>query len=196
MSSFSTTYSNIRRHGWPCCLCSLQGENYRYRQMLASMNINLPFGTADAGSHFNKCWIAAWRYDVVATNRLSWCGYCRKRKDRPDRESNPGHPYFMKGVLTTALPSRFVEESSTPTATHCLFICICVALLRSVMYIECSMRGTKDPYGSSACSPCCASSTTDTPWKERLYPGVEGSWGLFNNNKMLKALTLPGCLHA
>jgi hypothetical protein len=43
--------------------------------------------------------------------------HCRKRKDRPDRESNPGHPYFMKGVLTTALPSRFVEESSTPTLT-------------------------------------------------------------------------------
>jgi hypothetical protein len=42
-------------------------------------------------------------------------GVCRKRKDRPDRESNPGHPYFMKGVLTTTLPSRFVEESSTPT---------------------------------------------------------------------------------
>jgi hypothetical protein len=40
---------------------------------------------------------------------------CRKRKDRPDLESNPGHPYFMKGVLTTTLPSRFAEESSTPT---------------------------------------------------------------------------------
>ncbi len=36
---------------------------------------------------------------------------------------------------------------------------------------------------------------TDTPWKERLYPGVEGFWGMFNSNKMLKALTLPDCPH-
>jgi exo-beta-1,3-glucanase (GH17 family) len=37
---------------------------------------------------------------------------------------------------------------------------------------------------------------TDIPWKERLYPGMEGFWGLFNSNKTLKALTLPDCLHA
>ena len=36
---------------------------------------------------------------------------------------------------------------------------------------------------------------TDTPWKERLYPVVEGFWGLFNINKTLKALTLPDCSH-
>jgi hypothetical protein len=40
---------------------------------------------------------------------------CRKRKERLDWELNLGHPYFMKGMLTTALPSQFVEESSTPT---------------------------------------------------------------------------------
>ena len=37
-------------------------------------------------------------------------------KKRLDRGSNPGHPQFMKGALTTELPSQFVEESSTPTA--------------------------------------------------------------------------------
>jgi len=36
---------------------------------------------------------------------------------------------------------------------------------------------------------------TDIPWKERLFPGVEGFWGLFNGNKTLKALTLPDCSH-
>ncbi len=36
---------------------------------------------------------------------------------------------------------------------------------------------------------------TDVPWKERLYPGVEGFWGLFYGNKTLKALTLPDCSH-
>jgi hypothetical protein len=37
-------------------------------------------------------------------------------------------------------------------AMHCLFICTCMALLRSGMYIERSIRGAKDPYGSFACS--------------------------------------------
>jgi hypothetical protein len=32
----------------------LKGENCRYRQMLASMNINLPVGIDDAGSYFNN----------------------------------------------------------------------------------------------------------------------------------------------
>jgi exo-beta-1,3-glucanase (GH17 family) len=36
---------------------------------------------------------------------------------------------------------------------------------------------------------------TDIPWKGRLFPGVEGSWGLFNSNKTLKAITLPDCSH-
>jgi exo-beta-1,3-glucanase (GH17 family) len=36
---------------------------------------------------------------------------------------------------------------------------------------------------------------TDIPWKERLFPGVEGFWGLFYANKTLKGLTLPDCTH-
>jgi exo-beta-1,3-glucanase (GH17 family) len=37
---------------------------------------------------------------------------------------------------------------------------------------------------------------TDILWKERLYPGMEGFWGLLNSNKTPKALTLPDCLYA
>ena len=36
---------------------------------------------------------------------------------------------------------------------------------------------------------------TDSLWMGRLYPGVDGFWGLFNSNKTLKALTLPDCSH-
>ena len=43
------------------------------------------------------------------------CGKCRKRKKGLDLGSNSGLPQFMKGALTTELPSQFVEESSTPT---------------------------------------------------------------------------------
>ncbi len=35
----------------------------------------------------------------------------------------------------------------------------------------------------------------DIPWRARLYPGVEGFYGLFNSNTTLKALTLPDCSH-
>ena len=35
---------------------------------------------------------------------------CRKRKKRLDQGSNPGLPQFMKGALTTELPSNFVED--------------------------------------------------------------------------------------
>ena len=35
----------------------------------------------------------------------------------------------------------------------------------------------------------------DVPWKERMYPGVQGFWGLFYSNRTLKALTLPDCSH-
>jgi len=36
---------------------------------------------------------------------------------------------------------------------------------------------------------------TDIPWKERLFPGAVGYWGLFNSNKTLKGITLPDCTH-
>jgi len=41
----------------------------------------------------------------------------------------------------------------------------------------------------------------DIPWENKTYlvtdgkrgPGVEGSWGLFNSDRTLKAITLPDC---
>jgi hypothetical protein len=50
----------------------------------------------------------------------------------------------------------------------CLFVDVWPPL-RSVMYIERSMRGAKDPYGSFARSLCCASVQ-----QEPAYSGLKG----------------------
>ena len=51
----------------------------------------------------------------LAHTRISAMAVGRERKARPG--SNPGHPQFMKGVLTTELPSQYVGKSSTLTMT-------------------------------------------------------------------------------
>jgi len=35
----------------------------------------------------------------------------------------------------------------------------------------------------------------DNPWRERRYSAVAESWGLFNSDRTLKAITLPDCAH-
>jgi hypothetical protein len=90
--------------------------------------------------------IGAGEVVIRKARTLDWCGKCRKRKDRPDRGSNPGHPYFMKGVLTTALPSRFVEEPSTPTrppdsATNVLVILRRMALFLFIYLLSSEAHG-------------------------------------------------------
>ena len=44
--------------------------------------------------------------------------FCRKRKKRPDRGSNPGLPHLRAGRSATELPSQLLEESPTPTCSH------------------------------------------------------------------------------
>ncbi|KAG8681889.1 hypothetical protein FRC09_017148 [Ceratobasidium sp. 395] len=51
----------------------------------------------------------------------------------------------------------------------------------------------------------CASNTNQTqyfffefkdePWKDVMYGGVEGWWGLFDSDKKLKDVTIPECSH-
>jgi len=35
----------------------------------------------------------------------------------------------------------------------------------------------------------------DSPWRKVRYSGITGSWGLFNSDRTLKAITLPDCVH-
>ena len=62
---------------------------------------------------------------------------CGKRKKRLDRGSNTGLLRFMKGALTTELPSQFVEESSTPTVVVArLHTTLCVTSANSVTLLR------------------------------------------------------------
>ena len=51
----------------------------------------------------------------------------------------------------------------------------------------------------------CAANTAGTPyymfeysdvgWKDRIYGGVEGYWGMFDKNRKLKDIKIPDCAH-
>jgi hypothetical protein len=67
------------------------------------------------GSLRHGQWVERLRGGVCPREELimKW-GKCRKRKEWPDQESNPGLPQIWEGILPLYNPAGNVEESSTP----------------------------------------------------------------------------------
>ncbi|QRW03916.1 DnaJ domain protein [Ceratobasidium sp. AG-Ba] len=165
------------------------------RSMLAGMNLskNIPVGSSDAGSFFNTPLLEAidyglanvhpWFADQTIQNAAGWT-----------------YDFFQQTNIAQAAavpnkPSMYIAETGWPTKS--------------------SNASTQTNGASDASVPnlqifldtfVCASNTNQTqyfffefkdePWKDVMYGGVEGWWGLFDSDKKLKDVTIPECSHS
>jgi len=162
------------------------------RQLLASMSINLPVGTADAGSYFNNDLLSAvdfgmsnvhaWFAETTIQDAANWTltFFQQTNVDEANTLANKPQMYIAETgwptySSTAAEKTDNASDASEPNLQIFLNDFVCTANTQGVKYFFFEF--------------------TDIPWKAQMFPGVEGFWGLFHSNKTLKALTLPDCSH-
>jgi len=179
------------------------------REILSSINVRLPVGSASGipfggnlnGSVFGCVFIIpqrlttkvadlflfsssmvnarAWQYNISIQDAAKWTfdyfnetgvTFARFLKYQPQI-------YMAEAGWPTNSSSSVVNPSAASVENLQLFInsFVCTANTQGIKYFFFEYM--------------------DIPWKQNLYPGVGGFWGLFNVDRTLKAITLPDCAH-
>jgi exo-beta-1,3-glucanase (GH17 family) len=159
---------------------------------LKSMNLNkhIPVGTSDAGSYFNTQVLEAVEYGMA--NVHPWFGNVSI-----DQAAGWTYDFFEQTDVAAAAalsnkPTMYIAETGWPSNS--------------------SNQASMSDGPSTASIPnlqeflnnyvCQATKNNtgyfyfeafDEPWKDVLFGGVEGHWGLFNSDKTLKNITIPTC---
>ncbi|KAG8764130.1 hypothetical protein FRC11_004618 [Ceratobasidium sp. 423] len=164
------------------------------RQMLAGMSLskNLPVGTSDAGSYFNTPLLEAIDYGLA--NVHPWFAHTTIQD-----AAGWTYDFFQQNNIAQAnavsnKPTMYIAETGWPTKSSSTEAQTNGAAEASVANLQTFM----DTF-------VCASNTNQTnyfffefkdePWKDALYGGVEGWWGVFDADKKLKDVTIPDCSH-
>ncbi|CAE7136729.1 unnamed protein product [Rhizoctonia solani] len=164
------------------------------RDMLAGMSLskNLPVGTSDAGSYFNTPLLEAIDYGLA--NVHPWFAHTTI-----DDAAGWTYDFFQQNNIAQAnavanKPTMYIAETGWPTKSSSVAAQTNGAAEASVANLQKFM----DTF-------VCASNTNQTnyfffefkdePWKDALYGGVEGWWGVFDADKKLKDVTIPDCAH-
>ncbi|KDN50518.1 hypothetical protein RSAG8_01016, partial [Rhizoctonia solani AG-8 WAC10335] len=164
------------------------------REMLAGMSLskNLPVGTSDAGSYFNTPLLEAIDYGLA--NVHPWFAHTTI-----DDAAGWTYDFFQQNNIAQAnavsnKPTMYIAETGWPTKSSSVAAQNNGAADASVANLQKFM----DTF-------VCASNTNQTnyfffefkdePWKDALYGGVEGWWGVFDADKKLKDITIPDCSH-
>ncbi|KAG7451299.1 glycoside hydrolase family 17 protein [Guyanagaster necrorhizus] len=162
------------------------------KSMLSDLGVDLPVGTADAGSYFNDLVLEQvdygmanvhpWFANVSINQAAGWTWEFFEDNDVKLAQSLSNTPEMF--VAETGWPtesSDTADESNGPSNAS-------VANLQTFLdtYIcEANTNGTKYFFFEFF----------DEKWKDEEYGGVEGWWGLFNANRTLKdGITIPDCV--
>jgi len=175
------------------------------RQMLTSMNVNLPVGPADGATTFfsdlefrcafiipqclttkvadfflfssSMVRVDLWDSSTRIQDAAKWTfDFFNETSLELAKSFVPKPEMYMTevGWPTNSSASFFLNPSAASVENLQIFInhFVCTANTQGVKYFF--------------------SDYMDNPWKERRY---SGSWGLFNSDRTLKAITLPDCAH-
>jgi len=160
------------------------------KNWIKQLGYSIPVGNSDAGSYFNRKVLGAVDYGLA--NVHPWFANVTV-------QASPQWTWDFFNqtdiVLANSLsnkPEMSIAEVGWPTASK--------------------DAGNKNNGASDASEPnlqyfmdnfVCQSNTQgvkyyffeffDEKWKDDLYGGVEGHWGLFYQNKTLKSITIPDC---
>ncbi|KAL5634135.1 hypothetical protein ACGC1H_006086 [Rhizoctonia solani] len=164
------------------------------RTMLSGMSLSktLPVGTSDAGAYFNTPILEAIDYGLA--NVHPWFA-----KTTIDDAAGWTYDFFQQTNVAQAnavsnKPAMYIAETGWPTKSSSAAAATNGAADASVANLQVFL----DTF-------VCAANTNQTnyfffefkdePWKDALYGGVEGWWGIFDANKQLKNITIPECSH-
>ncbi|CAE6448694.1 hypothetical protein RSOLAG1IB_09170 [Rhizoctonia solani AG-1 IB] len=165
------------------------------RTMLSGMSLSktLPVGTSDAGAYFNTPLLQAIDYGLA--NVHPWFA-----NTTIDDAATWTYDFFQQTNVAQAAtvsnnPTMYIAETGWPTKSSSVASETNGASAASVPNLQVFL----DTF-------VCASNTNQTkyfffefkdePWKDVLYGGVEGWWGLFDSDKKLKDVTIPECSHS
>lgn len=171
----------------------------KFRTLATSKNWPFPVGTADAGSMFTATVAAgidyfmanvhAWFAGTLVQDGPAWTYQYFENNDANVAAAAPNKPAAY--IAETGWPSgandtqaaTYVNEDGQVTGAHAgipelqtfLDGYICDANKNGTGYFWFELY--------------------DEEWKNALYGGVEAHWGLFDDTKKLKAITIPDCSH-
>ncbi|KAG5730946.1 putative glucan endo-1,3-beta-glucosidase btgC, partial [Termitomyces sp. T112] len=160
------------------------------RDMISSMQLSIPVGTADAGSYFNTKVLEAvdygmanvhpWFANVSAEDAAAWTASFFQTTD------------VAAATVLSNDPKMYIAETGWPTQSS-------DAGNASNGPGTASEAGLQIFLDNFVCQ-ANANGTGyfffeyfDEPWKDAEFGGVEGWWGLFTANRTLKHITIPTC---
>jgi len=160
------------------------------RSMLSGMGVSLQVGNADAGSYFNNEILAAvdygmanvhpWFANVSAEGSAAWTADFFAQQDVALANTLSNKPKMY--IAETGWPTKSSDAgnanngaSAASTANLQIFL--------DTFICQANNNGT----GYFFFEFC------DEDWKDKQFGGVEGWWGLFNQDRTLKNITIPNC---
>ncbi|KAF8969199.1 glycoside hydrolase superfamily [Flammula alnicola] len=161
------------------------------RSMLQALSVNIPVGNADAGSYFNNEVLAAvdygmanvhpWFANVSADSSAGWTAQFFQQQD-----------VALAGTLTNK-PTMYIAETGWPTKSSdagnasngpSTASVANLQIFLNTFVCQANTNGTGYFFFEFA----------DEDWKDQEFGGVEGWWGLFNQDRTLKSgITVPTC---
>ncbi|KAF9560495.1 glycoside hydrolase [Agrocybe pediades] len=161
------------------------------RNMLSSMGVSIPVGNSDAGSYFNNEVLAAvdygmanvhpWFAAVSAEDGAAWTAtfFQQTDVDQANALSNKPKMYIAETGWPTKSSDAAHASNNASTASEqnlqtFLDTFVCAA----------NNNGTGYFFFEFA----------DEDWKDKQFGGVEGWWGLFNQDRTLKNVKIPTCI--
>jgi exo-beta-1,3-glucanase (GH17 family) len=162
------------------------------KQMLADMALDkhIPVGNSDAGSFFNTQILEAIEYGL--SNVHAWFANTTAQ----DASKWVNDFFQEQNVLPASLlpnkPKMYIAETGWPTDSK-------DAGNKNNGQADASVANLQIFIDSFVCQANAAGvgyfffEFSDEEWKDIKYGGVEGHWGIFNQDRTLKDLVLPNC---
>jgi len=160
------------------------------RNLLKSLGLSVPVGNSDAGSYFNTKVLQAVDYGManvhpwfahttsLAGAQWTWDFFQETNVNPAALLSNkPEMSIAEVGWPTASKDAEHATNGGSPASEQDLqtfmdnFVC------------QSNAKGIKYYFFE----------LFDEKWKDDIYGGVEGHWGLLHQNKTLKRITLPDC---
>lgn len=160
------------------------------RNMLKTMGLSIPVGNSDAGSYFNTKVLEAvdygmanvhpWFANVTVQQGPQWTWDFFNQTDVTPANALPNKPKMSIAEVGWPTASKDAgnanngaSDASEPNLQYFLDNFVCQSNQLGVQYFFFEFF--------------------DEKWKDDLFGGVEGHWGLFYQNKTLKSVTIPDC---
>jgi len=161
-------------------------------QTLSAMNLpkHIPVGNSDAGSYFNTKVLEAieygmanvhpWFGNVSIDDAAAWTYQFFEETDVTPAQALSNKPTMY--IAETGWPSNSSDASNMSNGPSTASIANLQKFLDTYV---CQANTNQTGYFYFE--------AFDEVWKDQIYGGVEGHWGLFNTDKSLKDITIPTC---